>query len=39
MSVDIEDFNHRWLQADVKLGTTVDGVKPSVSDVKMFWSY
>ena len=31
--------DHRWLQLDVKLNTTVDGVRPSVSDVKVFWSY
>ncbi|MFZ5469118.1 MAG: MopE-related protein [Myxococcota bacterium] len=30
---------HRWLQVDITLGTTSDGVKPSVSDVKVFWSY
>ena len=30
---------HRWLQLDVKLATTINGVKPSVSDVRVFWSY
>jgi streptogramin lyase len=30
---------HRWLQFDVRLGTTIDGVRPSVSDIKAFWSY
>ena len=31
--------NHRWLQLDVKLGTTTNGVRPTVSDIKAFWSY
>jgi hypothetical protein len=31
--------NHRYLQLDVKLSTTIDGVRPTVSDVKVFWSY
>jgi streptogramin lyase len=30
---------HRWLQADVKLNTTTDGVRPSFSDLKVFWSH
>ncbi len=30
---------HRWLQVDVKLNTQVDGVRPTVTDVKVFWSY
>ena len=30
---------HRWLQVDVKLDTQTDGVRPSVTDVKVFWSY
>jgi hypothetical protein len=31
--------NHRYLQLDVKLSTTIDGVRPTVSGVKVFWSY
>ncbi|MSP62264.1 MAG: hypothetical protein EXR72_18425 [Myxococcales bacterium] len=31
--------NHRWAQVEVKLATTMDGVKPVVSGVKVFWSY
>jgi hypothetical protein len=31
--------NHRYLQLDVKLNTTIDGVRPVVSDVKVIWSY
>ena len=30
---------HRWLQFDVKLGTTIDGMRPSASDFKAYWSY
>jgi hypothetical protein len=30
---------HRWVQVDVKLSTTANGVKPTVSDVKVAWSY
>ncbi len=30
---------HRYLQLDVKLNTTIDGVRPTVSDIKVFWSY
>jgi hypothetical protein len=30
---------HRWLQLDVRLSTTADGVRPAVSDVKVYWSY
>jgi hypothetical protein len=30
---------HRWVQVDVKLNTTSNGVRPSVSDVQVFWSY
>src|SRR5205823_5628369 len=26
--------HHRWLQIDIKLATTANGVRPSVSDVK-----
>lgn len=30
---------HRWLQVDLKLDTQTDGVRPTVTDVKVFWSY
>jgi hypothetical protein len=30
---------HRWLEMDVKLATTIDGVRPTLSDIKAFWSY
>ncbi len=30
---------HRWLSADVKLNTTQDGVRPSFSALRVFWSY
>ncbi|HEY3452289.1 MAG TPA: MopE-related protein [Myxococcales bacterium] len=30
---------HRFMQADVKLDTTQDGVKPSFSNLKLFWAH
>ncbi|MGC4120406.1 MAG: MopE-related protein [Myxococcales bacterium] len=30
---------HRWIQADVRLDTTQDGVRPSFSDLKLFWAH
>jgi sugar lactone lactonase YvrE len=29
---------HRWLEADVKLWTKKDGVRPKFSDLKIFWA-
>ncbi len=29
---------HRWLSADVQLNTTENGVRPSFSDLRLFWS-
>ena len=30
---------HRWLQLDVALSTTMDGVRPVVHSIDVFWSY
>jgi len=30
---------HRWLSADVQLSTSQDGVRPSFSNLTVFWSY
>ncbi len=30
---------HRWLSADVQLNTTQDGVRPTFSNLHVFWSY
>jgi hypothetical protein len=30
---------HRWMQADVKLSTTQDGLRPTFSDLKLFWAH
>ena len=30
---------HRWLSADVQLSTNQDGVRPSFSNLRVFWSY
>ncbi len=29
---------HRWLQVEVKLSTKKDGVKPSLSNIKVYWA-
>jgi len=29
---------HRWLQIEVKLSTKKDGVKPSISNIKVYWA-
>ena len=29
---------HRWLSADVRLGTTQDGMRPTFSNLRVFWS-
>jgi len=30
---------HRWLQLDVRLTTTMDGVRPVVHEINAYWSY
>jgi hypothetical protein len=30
---------HRWLSADVRLGTSKDGVRPIFRNLQVFWSY